>query len=80
MSSNQLTNLIKMVNQISSNSPTREDHETVQFVVRHMKMYWARDMKRQIVRYANADGDGLSPVSMEAVKKLGLSMGQISLE
>ncbi|OJS98383.1 formate dehydrogenase subunit delta [Marinobacter nauticus] len=70
MSSDQVANLVKMVNQISSNAPTRGHEETVQFVTQHLKKFWAREMKRQIMEYAAAGNSDLSPISLDAVKRL----------
>ncbi|WP_449287788.1 formate dehydrogenase subunit delta [Marinobacter salarius] len=70
MSSDQLTNLIKMINQISLSAPTKGHDEKVKFVSQHLKKFWARDMKRQIIGYVDASGKGLSSVSLEAVRKL----------
>lgn len=70
VNNNQLNMLIKMVNQISSNSPVRGDDEKVRFVAQHLKKYWARSMKQQIVAYADVGGDGLTSTSLAAIRLL----------
>ena len=39
-------------------------------VATHIKKFWARSMKQQIINYAESDGLELSPVSRLAVKRL----------
>ncbi|AXS83673.1 MULTISPECIES: formate dehydrogenase subunit delta [Marinobacter] len=71
MSDQQLQNLIKMINQISINNLHHGDEDqAAEVVATHIKKFWARSMKQQIIAYAESDGLELSPVSRLAVKRL----------
>lgn len=71
MSDQQLQHLIRMVNQISANNLHHGDEEqAAEVVATHLRKFWARSMKQQIIEYAEADGLELSPVSRLAVKRL----------
>ncbi|WP_445620689.1 formate dehydrogenase subunit delta [Kushneria sp. Sum13] len=63
--------LIKMVNQISLNNRHHDsDEAAAEQIAGHLKRFWARDMKRQIIDYADHDGSELDPVSRLAVARL----------
>lgn len=63
--------LIKMVNQIGANNLHHgDDAQAAELVATHLKKFWARSMKRQIIDYADTDGSELSPVSRLAVARL----------
>lgn len=68
--SDQLHHLIKMINQISANLDHGDKDKAAQDVVGHIKKFWARSMKQQIIEYADADGSELNPVSALAVQQL----------
>jgi len=71
VSDQQLQNLIKMVNQISANNLHHGDeHQAATVVAGHLKKFWARSMKEQLVAYAAEDGEQLSPVSRLAVGQM----------
>lgn len=71
MSDQQLQNLIKMVNQISANNLHHGDEEqAAEVVATHLRKFWARSMKQQIIDYAESDGRELSTLSRLAVKRL----------
>jgi formate dehydrogenase subunit delta len=71
MSTSQIEHLISMINQISSNNNYKKtDEETASFVANHIKKFWARSMKAQILRYAVEDGAGLSNASRIALTHL----------
>lgn len=69
MSRSQLDSLIHMANQIAANNAHYGD-ATVERVHIHLKKFWARSMKRQIVEYLQQDGSQLSPLAREAVALL----------
>ncbi|MCE8035339.1 MAG: formate dehydrogenase subunit delta [Halomonas sp.] len=69
MSRSQLDSLIHMANQIAANNAHYGD-ATVERVHNHLKKFWARSMKRQIVEYLQQDGSQLSPLAREAVALL----------
>ncbi|MGM8851927.1 formate dehydrogenase subunit delta [Salinicola halophyticus] len=63
--------LIKMVNQIGANNLHHgDDAQAAELVATHLKKFWARSMKRQIIDYADTDGSELSPVSRLAIARL----------
>jgi len=63
--------LIKMINQISANNRHHgDDAQAAEQVATHLKKFWARSMKRQIIDYADKDGSELNPVSRLAVARL----------
>lgn len=71
MSDQQLQNLIKMINQISINNLHHgNEDQAAEVVANHIKKYWARSMKHQIIDYAESTGLELSTVSRLAVKRL----------
>jgi formate dehydrogenase subunit delta len=71
MSDQQLQNLIKMINQISINNLHHGDEDkAADIVATHIRKFWARSMKQQIIDYAESDGIELSAVSRLAVKRL----------
>lgn len=70
VSEDQLHHLIRMANQIGANAPTLNDEDAVDFVVQHLRKFWARSMKQQIAEYASAGGEDLSPIALAAVRKL----------
>lgn len=71
MSISQLSHLIRMINQISNNNNYKKtDEETAEFVANHIKNFWARSMKEQILHYAAEDGAELSNVSRVALSYL----------
>ncbi|WP_245392567.1 formate dehydrogenase subunit delta [Salinicola halimionae] len=63
--------LIKMINQIGANNLHHgNDAQAAELVATHLKKFWARSMKHQIIDYANTDGSELSPVSRLAIARL----------
>lgn len=69
MSRSQLDTLIHMANQIAINNAHYGD-AAAERVHTHLKKFWARRMKRQIVDYLHEDGSQLSPLAREAVALL----------
>ncbi|ARD46041.1 formate dehydrogenase subunit delta [Colwellia sp. PAMC 21821] len=62
MSSSQIKTLVSMLNQIADNNNYKKtDEETAKVVAEHVKKFWARSMKENILQYANSDGSALSP-------------------
>lgn len=69
MSRSQLDSLIHMANQIAANN-THFGEAAAEYVHTHIKKFWARSMKRQIVTYLQQDGSQLSPLARQAVELL----------
>lgn len=71
MSSTELNNLIKMINQIADNIAIGDNEEVIASkVVRHISSFWARPMKDKIIDYAARDGEQLNAVARVATLKL----------
>ncbi len=69
--SSELDHLIKMINQITSNIAIGESDEvTSEKVADHIRRFWAKSMKQQIIAYADEGGDELQPAAMAAVQRL----------
>ncbi|MCC5881417.1 MAG: formate dehydrogenase subunit delta [Halomonas sp.] len=68
MSRSQLDTLIHMANQIAINNAHYGD--AAERVHTHLKKFWARSMKRQIVEYLHQDGSQLSPLARQAIERL----------
>ena len=67
--SSQLDSLIHMANQIAANNTHRGD-SAAEYVHMHLKKFWARSMKRQIIAYIQQDGSELLPSARQAVERL----------
>lgn len=77
MSEQQLQNLIRMVNQISANNTHHSSDElAVDVIAGHLKKFWARSMKQQIIAYSDAQGAELSPISKRAIERLKVLSGE----
>lgn len=73
MTNAQLDHLIRMANQIADNNTHHDtESEAVEMVTTHLKKFWARAMKQQIVEYALNDGQALNPVAKQAIDQLAL--------
>lgn len=69
MESHRLTSLIKMVNQIAENNMyVGDEAEAAQIVATHLRKFWARSMKQQIIEYHQQDGSKFLPVADQAVE------------
>lgn len=71
MSGTRLDQLIKMINQIAINNPCNGDvAASSEVVLGHIRKFWARPMKRDIVAHLEQGGEGLEPAALEAVRTL----------
>ncbi|CAO3308182.1 formate dehydrogenase subunit delta [Pseudomonas asiatica] len=69
--SDQLYTLILMANQIAANnSHCGSEAEAAERVRTHLKRFWARSMKQQIVDYLHRDGSQLSSIAKVAITEL----------
>ncbi|GGO83656.1 hypothetical protein GCM10011348_27960 [Marinobacterium nitratireducens] len=74
--SNQLDTLILMANQIAANnSHYGTEAEAAERVRNHLKKFWARSMKQQIIDYLQNDGSELSPLARQAIGDLDVRPG-----
>lgn len=61
MPGQQIDHLVKMANQIALNFGAERDPGGAATRTReHLKKFWTRDMRRQLLAYGAAGGDGLS--------------------
>lgn len=74
MSRSQLDTLIHMVNQIAINNAHYDN--AAERIHTHLKKFWARSMKRQIVDYLQQDGSQLSPLARQAIERLAAESQQ----
>ncbi|WP_036566273.1 formate dehydrogenase subunit delta [Oceanospirillum beijerinckii] len=67
----QLEQLIVMINQIvDNNSYGNTPEQTADATAVHLKKFWARSMKHQIIEYLEQDGSELQPAAKLAVQQL----------
>ncbi|NIC05285.1 formate dehydrogenase subunit delta [Billgrantia bachuensis] len=71
MSRSQLDTLIHMANQIAINNAHYAD--AAERIHTHLKKFWARSMKHQIIDYLREDGSQLSPLARQAIEQLAQS-------
>ena len=62
--------LVRMANQISEFFESQPGDQRVAGVHEHIVAFWTPKMRREIVDYMNNGGEGLSPLSRQAVDKL----------
>lgn len=79
MTHSQLDSLIHMANQIAVNHRHHgSDDQAAAEVASHLRKFWARSMKRQIVDYLHADGSQLDPVARLAIERLAAELATAS--
>jgi formate dehydrogenase subunit delta len=71
MSHTQLDSLIHMANQIAdNNSHYGTEAEAAERVAAHIRKFWARSMKQQIIDYLQNDGSQLRPLARIAIAQM----------
>lgn len=71
MSRTQLDTLIHMANQIAANMHISDsDDAAAEQFANHLRKFWARSMKSEIIKYARTEGDELLPLAKLGVLKL----------
>ncbi len=70
MSLSSIDTLIKMINQIALNNRAYDDAEAVERVATHVKRFWAKKMRADLIDYLKNDGSNLNPVAKEATQKI----------
>lgn len=67
----QSEQLLVMIHQIiDNNSYGKSQEQIAQITAQHLKKFWARPMKQQIIDYLQQDGSQLSEPARLAVHKL----------
>ncbi len=67
----EIDQLIKMANQIADNFSFHED--AVDRLADHLQRFWAPSMRKKLIEFLEAGGDGLKPDVIAAVKRLQVS-------
>lgn len=62
--------MIHNANQIALNFAAFPREEAIAGVADHLRKFWERRMRRQLVEYAEAGGKGLHELVREAVRQL----------
>lgn len=71
MPHDNINTLITMANQISENLNAHlNDEDTATQVCAHLKSFWARSMKRDIIQYSHQGKNQLAPIVKVAVQQL----------
>jgi len=72
VSTNELSHLVKMANQIASNIGlgSTED-EAVDKVVNHISLFWVRPMREKICANMKEAANDLNPVASKALAQIG---------
>jgi formate dehydrogenase subunit delta len=69
--STELQRLIDMANQISTNLALQGcEEEAVEKVANHIKRFWARSMKDQVIEYSQQEENDLLPLTQKAITLL----------
>ena len=63
--------LVRMANEISRNLRALPGDEPVAATAEHMRRFWTPGMCASLIAHAEADGEGLDPIALEAVGVLG---------
>jgi hypothetical protein len=70
MSSDKITKLVRMANQIGDYFRTLPEAEGTAGAADHLRRYWTPKMRAEIVAFAETDGSGLNPVAARAIAEL----------
>jgi len=71
MSETELSRLIHMANHIAANNDFQSNTtESAATTASHIRKFWARSMKQQIIDYVAQDGSELCPAARLAVQQL----------
>ncbi|MBL8526511.1 MAG: formate dehydrogenase subunit delta [Burkholderiales bacterium] len=63
--------LVKMANSIACFFQAEPDHEeAVKGVTGHLERFWDPRMRDRLAAHATAGGDGLTPLALEAARRL----------
>lgn len=62
--------MLRMANQITDFFSGYPHDEAVEGVANHLRKFWEPRMRKMIIEYAENDGTGLKPITLEAVGQL----------
>jgi formate dehydrogenase subunit delta len=65
-----IQHLIHMANRIGEFfEPMADATEARQGIVRHLQLYWAPPMRRQLAEHVRQGGEGLAPLVLESLRQ-----------
>jgi formate dehydrogenase subunit delta len=70
MSHNQSEKLVKMANQIGQFFASQKHIDSVAATAEHLSKFWDPRMRKAICEHVSHGGEGLDPVTLDAVKTL----------
>jgi formate dehydrogenase subunit delta len=62
--------LVRMANEIARNMRTMGGEQAAAATANHLKSFWTPGMRAAIVAHLDAGGDGLEPLTRDAVTRL----------
>ncbi len=63
-----MDSLVRMANQIAANVAHHPFDQSVEEVAAHLRLFWAPTMRAELRAYVDADGTGLDPIALAAVR------------
>jgi formate dehydrogenase subunit delta len=66
----QVASLLRMANQIASNTHHKPHDDAVAMVRTHLHDFWAPSMLRHLTEWMDAGGEGLDAIAAEALDRL----------
>ena len=69
----QVQKLVVMANQIAAFFAAQGEERAVPQIARHIENFWAPRMRAAIRDHLAAGGDGLHPLTMAALRRIGVS-------
>ena len=62
--------LVHMANQIARFFASQKDREAAEGCAEHLRLFWEPRMRKAILAFVDAGGEGLEPVAKAAVERL----------
>lgn len=62
--------LVTMANQIATFFSTHPEHEAVEEIADHIRHFWDRRMRDQLLAYLSTGGEGLHPLARKAGEQI----------
>ena len=70
-----MQNLVRMANQIAIAFRNEPQDKAVAAAAEHIRLYWSRKMRADILGHLDAGGAGLEPATGKAIETLRESLG-----
>jgi formate dehydrogenase subunit delta len=65
-----LDKLIRMANEIARNLRSQPGDQAVAATAEHIKSFWTPGMRASLIAHAQARGEGLDPIAVQALRLL----------